>query len=87
MGPEFENAVFDRRLLIYNLNKYAGPTDKQLANYPDPEQRKEMIEPRKRYDGPVPLNGAELPDMKPMAGTGKPDAPASPGATDTPPEG
>ena len=35
MGHEFENAVYDRRLLIFNLNRYAGPPASVLNKQPD----------------------------------------------------
>jgi formate hydrogenlyase subunit 6/NADH:ubiquinone oxidoreductase subunit I len=60
MSPKFESAVFDRRLLVYNLNRYAGPPANALQKVTDPEQRKSMMEPRGVYSGPVPLNGVSL---------------------------
>ena len=57
MNSQFESSVFDQRLLIYNLNKYAGPTAPALAKLPDDEARAKTIEPRKVYEGPVPLDG------------------------------
>jgi NADH-quinone oxidoreductase subunit I len=57
MTPAFENAVYDRRLLIYSLNKYAGPPANVLAKVEDAETRQKMMEPRERYGGDVPLNG------------------------------
>lgn len=57
MNAEFESSVYDQRLLIYNLNKYSGPTAQALAKLPDDETRQKSIEPRLAYEGPVALNG------------------------------
>ena len=61
MRTGFESAVYDQRLLIYNLNHYAGPAAAALMKVADPEERKKMMEPRGFYEGPVPLCGARLP--------------------------
>ena len=66
MGHEFENAVYDRRLLIFNLNRYAGPPASVLNKQPDLEIRRKMTEPRDRYGGPVPLNGTAIPMVQPL---------------------
>jgi NADH-quinone oxidoreductase subunit I len=66
MGQEFENAVYDRRLLIYNLNRYAGPPASTIMKEADPDARAKMMEPRDRYGGPVPLNGQALPNIVPL---------------------
>lgn len=66
MGQQFENAVYDRRLLIYTLNRHAGPPANVLMKEPDAEVRAKMIEPRDRYGGPVPLNGQALPNIVPI---------------------
>jgi|GEM_PF-369431 len=65
MGPEFENAVYDRRLLIYTLNRYAGPAAKVLAKH-EPEQHAAMMEPRDRFGGDTPLNGVAMPKVEPL---------------------
>jgi NADH-quinone oxidoreductase subunit I len=57
MSDAFEASVYDRRLLVYTLNRYAGPTASVLAKVEDPEERKKMMEPRDPYGGEVPLNG------------------------------
>jgi NADH-quinone oxidoreductase subunit I len=67
MGHEFENAVYDRRLLIFTLNRYAGPYASILNKEPDLERRKKMMEPRDCYGGPVPLNGTVIPVVQPLA--------------------
>jgi NADH-quinone oxidoreductase subunit I len=63
---EFESAVFDRRLLVYNIIPYAGPTAKDLAKIEDPAKRSELMEPRTAYSGAVPLQGAVLPGVPPL---------------------
>jgi NADH-quinone oxidoreductase subunit I len=65
MTHDFENAVYDRRLLIYTLNRYAGPHAKILLQH-EPALRKTLMEPRDRYGGPVPLNGHALPNVRPL---------------------
>jgi formate hydrogenlyase subunit 6/NADH:ubiquinone oxidoreductase subunit I len=64
MGHEFENAVYDRRLLIFTLNRYAGPS--VLRKVESMEARSKMMEPRDRYGGPVPLNGTAMPVVSPL---------------------
>jgi NADH-quinone oxidoreductase subunit I len=66
MGHEFETAVYDRRLLIFTLNRYAGPWAGVLTKEPDLAVRAKMMEPRDRYGGPVPLNGTVIPKVKPL---------------------
>lgn len=55
MRGAFENAVFEPKLLVYNLNRYAGPPASVLAKVADPAERGKMMEPRGVYSGPVPL--------------------------------
>jgi NADH-quinone oxidoreductase subunit I len=76
MRPDFENAVYDRRLLIYTLNRYAGPPASVLHKEENPEARRKMMEPRDRYGGPVPANGYFLPNVPPLGGAPGPDAAA-----------
>jgi NADH-quinone oxidoreductase subunit I len=66
MGHEFENAVYDRRLLIFTLNRYAGPPASVLNKQENTEIRRKMTEPRDRYGGPVPLNGTAIPIVQPL---------------------
>ncbi|NUM52271.1 MAG: 4Fe-4S binding protein [Candidatus Hydrogenedentes bacterium] len=66
MTGGFENAVYDRRLLVYNLNRLAGPRINLIQDEANPEVRKRMIEKRDRYGGPVPLNGTGLPNLPPL---------------------
>jgi formate hydrogenlyase subunit 6/NADH:ubiquinone oxidoreductase subunit I len=66
MGHEFESAVYDRRLLVSCLNRYAGPAASVLLKQEDAEVRKKMMELRDRYGGPVPLNGHGLPNVRPL---------------------
>jgi len=56
----FENAVFDKRLLVYNLNTYKGPPAKVLHAESDKEKVKSMLEPLGRFSGPTPLGGTDL---------------------------
>lgn len=60
---DFESAVYDRRLLIYNLNAYAGPPAKDLKKMEDPEDRARSMDTREIYSGTVPLAGVELPGI------------------------
>ncbi len=77
MGHEFENAVFDRRLLVFNLNRQAGPAASVALEEENPDIRNLMYDPRDVFGGPVPLNGFSLPYMPPLAVTPVPDpAPA-----------
>jgi NADH-quinone oxidoreductase subunit I len=66
MSHQFENAVYDRRLLIFNLNRYAGPPASVLSACENADTRKSMIVPRDRYGGPTPMNGAALPVVTPV---------------------
>jgi NADH-quinone oxidoreductase subunit I len=66
MGHEFETAVYDRRLLIFNLNRYAGPWAGVLIKQEDAAIRAKMMEPRDCYGGPVPLNGTAMPRVQPL---------------------
>ncbi len=74
MSPEFESAVYDRRLLIYGLNRYAGPPASALLKEADPEARKKLMEPRGRYDGPLPLGGEVFRNVRPLVEGQKPPA-------------
>jgi NADH-quinone oxidoreductase subunit I len=49
----FESSVFDRRLLAYTLNQYAGPPAGVLEKIEDPEARKAAMEPRDPYSAHV----------------------------------
>lgn len=62
MTHAFENAVYDRRLLVFNLNRYSGPPAKVLAAEPDMAKRRQMMEPCGRYQGPLPINDTSKPD-------------------------
>lgn len=64
MGDHFESSVYDRRLLIFNLNRYAGPPASVLTKLENVEDRKKMMEPRGRYSGPVALTGTKLAGVK-----------------------
>lgn len=71
MGHEFENAVYDRRLLIFTLNRYAGPCAAIMNKQEDPSLRTKMMTPTDRYGGPVPLNGTAMPVVRPLQGDAK----------------
>jgi len=77
MSHGFENAVYDRRLLVYNLNRFAGPTAGFIADEEDPEVRRKLLEPRERYGGPVPMNGYPLPNLRPLGLPGTAPAPTN----------
>ncbi len=47
----FESSVYDRRLLSYTLNRYAGPVASVLEKMEDPEARKAAMDPRDPYSG------------------------------------
>ncbi len=47
----FESSVYDRRLLSYTLNQYAGPVASVLEKLEDPEARKAAMEARDPYSG------------------------------------
>lgn len=64
MSHAFENAVYDRRLLVYTLNRYAGPTAAVLLKEEDPEKRAAMMTKLDAYGGPVPMNGHALPTVR-----------------------
>jgi NADH-quinone oxidoreductase subunit I len=70
MTGEFENVVYDRRLLVYTINPYAGPPAPALAKVEDAQLRQQMMEPRDRYGGPVPMNGHGLPNLRPLGVAG-----------------
>jgi len=76
MGPEFENAVYDRRLLVFSLNRYAGPHAGVMLKEEDASARQALMEPRDPYGGPVPLNGHPLPAVLPLPITPRLDAAA-----------
>jgi NADH-quinone oxidoreductase subunit I len=60
---DFEQAVFDRRLLVMNLARYAGPHAALWDKVEGEEQRARLARKIGPYDGPVPLNGAALPGV------------------------
>ncbi len=67
MTGGFENAVYDRRLLVYCLNKLAGPRINLIQDELDPDIRAQMIDQRERFSGPIPMNGSGLPNLPPVA--------------------
>jgi NADH-quinone oxidoreductase subunit I len=66
MTGDFESAVYDRRLLIFTLNRYAGPPASVL-DQAAPADREKMMEPRDVYGGPTPMNGQAMPEVPPLA--------------------
>jgi len=76
MSHEFENAVYDRRLLVYTLNRYAGPTANLLLKEENPEARQAMITRIGAYSGPVPMNGHALPNVRALVPPRGEDTPA-----------
>lgn len=64
MSHDFENAVYDRRLLVYTLNRYAGPTANVLLKEENLEARAAMMTKLDAYGGPVPMNGHALPTVR-----------------------
>lgn len=79
MTGEFENAVFDRRLLVFSLNNYKGPHAALIDKIEDPAVREKVRVPISPYSGNVPLAGFWLP------GTPRHLSPPEPAAT--PPAG
>lgn len=64
MDGKFENSAYDRRLFVYNLSRYAGPTSTVLMKAPDPESRTLMVEPRAPDFGPLPMRGHDWAGLK-----------------------
>ncbi|OFZ20408.1 MAG: hypothetical protein A2X94_08305 [Bdellovibrionales bacterium GWB1_55_8] len=60
MENQFESSVYDRRLLVYTLNRYAGPTAQVLGKLESDEERTKQMEPRDPYSGPTPMNGQAM---------------------------
>ncbi len=56
----YENAVYDRRLLVFNLNNYMGPPAKALNKIEDPAERAAMKVPYGPFEGPTPMNGVHF---------------------------
>jgi NADH-quinone oxidoreductase subunit I len=77
MTAEFEHAVMDRRLLVFTLNRYAGPPGKDLLKEEDPVRRAAAMEARDPYGGKVPLNGTPLVGMAALGVGPVADPPAS----------
>lgn len=73
MTPEFENAVYDRRLLILTLNRYAGPHAEIMKKH-TPEEQQQMMQPRDPFGGPTPLGGEYRPRLKPLGKDYPPEA-------------
>lgn len=67
---DFEAAVFDRRLLVYNLNNHAGPQSKAMARARKKDENVQelidSIKPLGQFEGPLPLAGTEMPGVHPL---------------------
>jgi len=63
-STDFENAVYDRRLLVFSLNKYAGPPKKAIKRAEkkgqDIKPLMDSFEDRGVYEGKVPMSGTPL---------------------------
>ncbi|MCB9083795.1 MAG: 4Fe-4S binding protein [Bdellovibrionaceae bacterium] len=55
MANDFEASVYDKKLLTYQLNRYAGPTKKFFDKMENKEDKPKMMFPRVPYEGPTPL--------------------------------
>lgn len=66
-SEQFEGAVYDRRLLVYSLNQYAGPPStaikRAIKKEENVEELKATVDERKRYEGNLPLAGVSLPGV------------------------
>lgn len=71
--PKFESSVYDRRLLVYNMSQYAGPPASALTKIEDPEVRRNAIEPRAPYYGPIPMAGKEMAGVEAVCTKKDPD--------------
>ncbi len=67
MTGDFESAVYDRRLLIYNLNSYAGPPAKVLKKMEDPEHKQQSVVTRDVFSGPIPMTGTAIAGIPALA--------------------
>jgi formate hydrogenlyase subunit 6/NADH:ubiquinone oxidoreductase subunit I len=70
---DFESSVYDRRLLAYGLNDYAGAYAKLMAKVEDPEEREKMTSPLGRYEGPLPLAGHAMSGLRALGEVPKPE--------------
>ena len=61
MSNQFEAAVYQRGLLVYTLNRYAGPSNTAMGKIPDEAERQKQMTPIDLYSGDVPLAGHALP--------------------------
>lgn len=66
-GQDFEAAVYDRRLLVYGLNTYAGPPASIIQRAEKKQENVEALkatnQSRQRYEGKLPLAGVALPGV------------------------
>ncbi|MEK6706264.1 MAG: 4Fe-4S binding protein, partial [Bdellovibrionota bacterium] len=66
MTGNFESAVYDRRLLAYNLAKYAGPPANVLLKTVDLNERKKLIEQRDVFSGETYFKSLIKPVINPV---------------------
>ncbi len=62
MTGRFESSVLDRRLLVYQLNRYAGATKKNIEKSKDSESKDLLLksfESRTFYEGAIPLSTSD----------------------------
>jgi len=58
---DFESAVFDRRLLVFNLNRQEGPSATVLNKAENADElREQAVKPIKSYSGPIPMSGTDM---------------------------
>ena len=77
---KFESAVYDRRLLVFNLNEYAGPHASLAAKMvPDAAEREKLKRPCDAYTGELPLNGAEWAGIPALPGASEVQTTVVPG--------
>lgn len=55
MSNEFESSVYDKRLLTYQLNRYAGPTKKAFEKIESSADRERLKVGRQPFEAPTPL--------------------------------
>jgi NADH-quinone oxidoreductase subunit I len=74
MRSNFEAAVFDRRLLVFDILPYAGPPAKDLAKVELQDDRDKLIDLRLPYEAEVPMRGVAMPGVAALGETkGKAD--------------
>jgi NADH-quinone oxidoreductase subunit I len=82
MSGDFESSVYDRRLLIYNLNHYAGPAARVLQKVESPEELAQMLNDRALYSGDMPMCGVPLDGVKALGAPPAAESADSPEASE-----